>query len=82
MKLTITIEVNDASPNIECCGENCNFIKEDKCRLFNNKQLEPYSQNMIDDYKEGTIVYDKTSEIIAWKRCVECINFFYNFCDS
>jgi hypothetical protein len=54
---------------------------DDKCHLF-NKRLEDYSLNKIDDFNDGAIVYDKSSVIHAWKRCDECINIFYSFCDN
>jgi hypothetical protein len=81
MELSITIEIGDEAPNIELCGENCKFLKNGNCRLF-DKELEEYGYNKIEDFDEKTITYEKTIAFHKWKRLVKCMNIFYSFGDS
>ena len=76
MKLSITIEVDDAAPNIELCGKNCKYLAKGICQLF-GEQLTDFGHNKIDDFDETTIVYDKTQIIHAWYRSKKCVEFFY-----
>ena len=81
MKLSISIEIDDAAPNIELCGENCQFLKKGNCQLF-NIELEENGQRKIDDFDGKTIVYDDTVSFFSWKRNKKCIDIFYAFCDG
>lgn len=82
MNLSITIEVDNAAPEIELCGMNCKFIsKEGKCKLF-DIPLEDYSRNKIDDFNGKDIIYDNVKIIKNWERCAKCIHIFYSYGDS
>jgi len=48
MKLSITIEVNDAAPTVELCGEKCRFLGKGYCSLFQEK-LETHGNNQFKD---------------------------------
>jgi len=78
MKLCIEIEVDDRAPNEEFCGKGCTGLNKGTCRIFKT-ELEDCSDSKIDDFKDGTIVYDETRIIFEWKRCPLCIETFYNF---
>jgi hypothetical protein len=81
MKLSITIEVDDRLPNEEFCGIGCKGLGKGICHMF-NIQLEDNSHNKIDNFNGQKITYDKTSVISEWKRCQQCIDMFYQFCDT
>jgi len=80
MKRSITIEIDNDSPNIELCGEKCKFFKENTCKLF-EKELEEYGYNKINDFDGKNIEYDKLLAFSKWKRCEHCIFIFNSFCD-
>ena len=39
------------------------------------------NNNKVDSIVDLNISYEKTLEILSWKRCKQCIDMFYNFCD-
>jgi hypothetical protein len=77
MKLSITIEIDDAAPEIELCGKNCEYNKNGYCELF-GKKLDEYSYKKIEDFDEKNIVYEKIPAFDAWKRYDLCIKLFYS----
>jgi hypothetical protein len=77
MEMSITIDINDAAPEIELCGEKCKFLKKGYCELF-GKQLEEHSHSKIDDFDGKNIVYEETSAFYTWKRYEQCIKLFYS----
>jgi len=48
--------------------------------MFNIK-LDDNSHNRIKNFDGKKITYDETSVISEWKRCQQCIDMFYQFCD-
>jgi len=78
MKRSITIEIDDNSPNIELCGEKCKFLKTGVCELF-KKQLEEYGVKKINNFDEKTIEYENVIAFSKWKRYEHCIYIFYSF---
>ena len=81
MKLSITIEIDDRAPNEEFCGSSCKGLNKGICHLF-NIQLEDYSDNKIDGVVGQKIIHERMREIFSWKRCKQCIDMFYSFCDK
>jgi hypothetical protein len=78
MKLSITIEVDDSDPNVQCCGDNCIFHgKKDFCLLF-GIQLEDYSSNKK-EVDNGILKYETTKVIHGWKRPDKCTVIFSGF---
>jgi len=80
MKKSITIEIDDRAPNEEYCGKDCKGLSKDLCRFFNTK-LDSFGENKMSEAENGTILYEKTQEIHAWKRCEQCFKMFYSFAD-
>jgi len=80
MRQSITIEIDNSSPNIELCGEECKFLKTGICELF-EKRLEEYGFNKINNFDGKTIEYDKLLAFSKWKRYEHCIFIFNSFAD-
>ena len=77
MELSITIEVDDSDPNVQCCGKICRFLGNGYCGLF-EENLDDHSSNKI-DVDNGKVRYESTKEIHGWKRPDKCIIFFSSF---
>ena len=80
MKLHFTIEIHDGAPTVEWCGENCKFLGNGFCQLF-EVELESHNFNNADMTSDGTIVYEKTKKILGWNRPKQCIKL-YSYDDS
>jgi len=82
MKRSITIEIDERSPDIELCGKNCKFLGKEGylCKLF-DKDLEDYGHNKVKNH-DGTIVYENTIAIDSWRRDKKCIEVFSCFNDK
>jgi len=80
MERSITIEIDNNSPNIELCGEKCKFRKENNCKLF-EKELEEYGYKKINNFDGKTIEYDELLAFSKWKRYEHCIFIFNSFGD-
>jgi len=77
MKLSITIEVDDSDPNVQCCGKDCKLLGNGYCGLF-EEQLEDNSSNKM-NVDNGEVRYETTKEIHGWIRSKKCIAIFSSF---
>jgi hypothetical protein len=79
MKQSITIEVDNSDPNVECCGKNCKPLGNGYCGLFDEK-LEDNSSNKIDVH-DNKVKYETTKVIHGWIRSKKCSAIFSSFGD-